>query len=137
VLPVQGAVNGLLRGDIGSPFAVGAVSFAVAMLAMTVVLLIALVMADAPKPHLAGLAHMPWWGWLGAICGATYVTTVFTAIPVIGAATAIGLTIAGQQVASLFVDRYGWFLLPRREVSGMRLAGVAVLLTGVGLMQFL
>jgi transporter family-2 protein len=47
------------------------------------------------------------------------VTTVFTAIPVIGTAAAVGLTAAGQQIASLFVDRYGWFRLPQREISGL------------------
>jgi transporter family-2 protein len=135
VLPVQGAINGLLRSDIGAPFVVGTVSFAVATLAMVVVLLVTLILTDAPKPQLSGLAKMPWWGWLGAFCGATYVTTVFTAIPVIGTAAAVGLTVAGQQIASLFVDRYGWFRLPKREISRLRYAGVALLLAGVALIQ--
>ncbi|WP_119302869.1 DMT family transporter [Dongia deserti] len=135
VLPAQGAINGLLRSDIGAPFAVGAVSFAVATLAMVLVLLITLGLASAPKPQLGGLAKMPWWGWLGAFCGATYVTTVFTAIPVIGTAAAVGLTVAGQQIASLFVDRHGWFRLPKREISRLRYAGVGLLLIGVALIQ--
>ncbi|MBZ0147162.1 MAG: DMT family transporter [Pseudorhodoplanes sp.] len=135
VLPVQGAINGLLRGDIGAPFVVGTISFAVATLSMILVLLLTLVLSDAPKPQLTGLAKMPWWGWLGAFCGATYVTTVFTAIPAIGTAAAVGLTVAGQQIASLFVDRYGWFRLPRREISALRYAGVAMLLVGVALIQ--
>jgi transporter family-2 protein len=135
VLPIQGAINGLLRADIGATFVVGTVSFIVATLAMGVVLLITLVPSEAPRPRLAGLAKMPWWGWLGALCGATYVTTVFTAIPVIGTAAAVGLTVAGQQIASLFVDRYGWFRLPRREISALRFAGVALLLLGVILIQ--
>ena len=59
-------------------------------------------------------------GMAGAFCGATYVTTVFTAIPVIGTAAAVGLTVAGQHIASLFVHRYGWFRLPRREISALR-----------------
>jgi bacterial/archaeal transporter family-2 protein len=135
VLPLQGAVNGLLRSDLGAPFVVGTVSFAVATLAMIAALMITLVLSDAPKPRLGRLAEMPWWGWLGAVCGATYVTTVFTAIPVIGTAAAVGLTVAGQQIASLFVDRYGWFRLPRRDISGLRYAGVALLLAGVALIQ--
>jgi bacterial/archaeal transporter family-2 protein len=135
VLPVQGAINALLRNDIGAPFVVGTVSFVVATLAMVVVLLITLALTDAPKPQLAGLASMPWWGWLGAVCGATYVTTVFTAIPVIGTAAAVGLTVAGQQIASLFVDRWGWFRLPKREISALRFRGVALLLIGVALIQ--
>jgi bacterial/archaeal transporter family-2 protein len=59
------------------------------------------------------------------------------AIPVIGTAAAVGLTVAGQQVASVFVDRHGWFRLPVRSVSAVRLAGVAVLLVGVAIIKFL
>jgi transporter family-2 protein len=135
VLPVQGAINGLLRADIGAPFVVGTVSFAVATLSMVVVLLITLALSETPKPRLSGLARMPWWGWLGAVCGATYVTTVFTAIPVIGTAAAVGLTVAGQQITSLFVDHYGWFRLPKRDITRLRYAGVAALLSGVALIQ--
>jgi transporter family-2 protein len=135
VLPVQGAINGLLRSDIGAPFFVGTISFGVATLSMAVVLLITIALTDVPKPKLTGLTKMPWWGWLGAVCGATYVTTVFTAIPVIGTAAAVGLTVAGQQIASLFVDRYGWFRLPMREISSLRFGGVAVLLVGVAIIQ--
>jgi len=39
--------------------------------------------------------------------------------------------VAGQQVASVFVDRYGLLRLPRRPVGRARLAAVAVLLAGV------
>lgn len=131
VLPVQGAVNALLRADLGAPSAVGAVSFLVATLAMAAVAAAAVPVLRAPVPRLDGVRAMPWWGWLGGFAGAAYVTTVFTAIPIIGAAAAVGLTVAGQQVASVLVDRHGWFRLPRRPVSGLRLAGVAALLAGV------
>jgi transporter family-2 protein len=135
VLPVQGAVNALLRRDLGAPFAVGAVSFLVATLAMAAVLLLVLALTRQPRPKLAGVSAMPWWGWLGGFAGAAYVTTVFTAIPAIGAAAAVGLTVAGQQVASVFVDRHGWFRLPRRPVSALRLAGVLALLAGVAVIK--
>ncbi|WDZ80678.1 DMT family transporter (plasmid) [Ensifer adhaerens] len=136
VLPVQGAVNALLRQELGgAPFAVGAISFFVATLAMAAVMLVAFARQKTPRPNIGGVQTMPWWGWLGDFAGATYVTTVFTAIPVIGAAAAVGFTVAGQQVASVFVDRYGWFRLPQRPVSGLRLAGVALLLAGVALIK--
>jgi transporter family-2 protein len=61
--------------------------------------------------------------------------TVFAAIPAIGAAAAVGLTVAGQQVVSVFVDRFGWFRLPKRAVSGLRLGGVALLLAGVAVIK--
>jgi transporter family-2 protein len=135
VLPIQGAINGLLRLDIGEPFPVGAFSFAIATLSMLIVLAAKLILSDAPKPDFSGLARMPWWGWIGAVCGATYVTTMFTAIPVIGTATTVGLTVAGQQIASLFVDCYGWFRLPQRAISTLRFAGVALLLIGVAVIK--
>jgi transporter family-2 protein len=137
VLPVQGAVNGLLRADIGAPFTVGAVSFIVATLSMAVALMAVIAFTDQPKPHLSQLAALPWWGWLGGFAGAFYVTAVFTAIPVIGTAATVGLTVAGQQIASVFVDSYGWFRLPIRPVSALRLGGVAMLIAGVAIIKLL
>jgi transporter family-2 protein len=78
---------------------------------------------------------LPWWGWLGGLCGATYVVSVFALIPEIGVAPTVALTVAGQQLASVLVDRYGLLRLPRREISGRRLLGVATLLAGVALIQ--
>jgi transporter family-2 protein len=137
VLPVQGAVNGLLRADIGAPFTVGAVSFFVATLSMAVALVSVIAFTDQPTPHLSQLAAVPWWGWLGGFAGAFYVTAVFTAIPVIGTAATVGLTVAGQQIASVLVDSYGWFRLPIRPVSALRLGGVGMLIFGVAVIKLL
>jgi bacterial/archaeal transporter family-2 protein len=135
VLPIQGAVNAGLRADLDAPATVGALSFVVATAAMAVLLAGSLALGAAPAPRAAPLRRIPWWGWLGGFCGATYVTSVFLLIPEIGTAPTIGLTVAGQQIASLFVDRYGLLRLPRRPLSAVRLAGVATLLMGVALIQ--
>jgi bacterial/archaeal transporter family-2 protein len=134
-LPVQGAVNALLRGDLGAPLAVGVVSFVVATIAMVLLLVPAITVGGEPQPRARSLARAPWWGWLGGICGAVYVTSVFTAMPVLGAAVVIGLTVAGQQVAAVLFDRFGLLRLPRRPVTILRLGGVTLLLIGVALSQ--
>jgi bacterial/archaeal transporter family-2 protein len=131
VLPVQGAINAQLRADLDAPVATGAFSFLVATAAMLAVLA-AIPRANALRPK---LHELPWWGWLGGLCGATYVTSVFVLIPEIGAAPTIALTVAGQQLASVLVDRYGLLRLPRREIVPRRLLGVAALLAGVALIQ--
>jgi transporter family-2 protein len=137
VLPIQGAVNALLHADLGgAALAVGTVSFVVATAAMAAVIWGGSGWLKIPPPCIECVAGMPWWGWLGGFVGATYVVTMFTAIPVIGAGAAAGLTVAGQQIASVFVDRHGWFRLPRRPVSRLRLAGVALLLAGVGVIKW-
>jgi bacterial/archaeal transporter family-2 protein len=129
-LPVQGAVNARLRADLDAPITAGAWSFVVAATAMLAVLAL-----DRGTPQLDRVGRVPWWGWLGGLCGATYVTSVFLLIPEIGVAPTIGLTVAGQQVASVFVDRHGLLRLPRRPVTRVRLVGIATLLTGVALIQ--
>jgi transporter family-2 protein len=134
-LPIQGAINARLRAELDAPIAVGAFSFVVATVAMSLVLAGALALAGAPRPRVAPLRRVPWWGWLGGLCGATYVTSVFLLIPEIGAAPTIALTVAGQQVASVFVDRYGLLRLPRRSIPPRRLLGVTILLAGVSLIQ--
>lgn len=135
VLPLQGAVNSLLHADLGAPMAVGAVSFIVATVAMLIVMLAVRPFSGTAHAAGEGLARMPWWGWLGGFAGAAYVTTVFSSIPAIGASATIGLTVTGQQFASLFVDHFGLFRLPKRKISVPRLVGVALLLGGVIVIQ--
>jgi transporter family-2 protein len=63
------------------------------------------------------------------------VVAVFLLLPEIGAAATIGLTVAGQQLASLLVDQLGLLRRPRRPLTVARLAGVALLLAGVALIK--
>jgi bacterial/archaeal transporter family-2 protein len=107
----------------------------VACAAMAAVLVGLMAARRAPAPRVARRSELPWSGWLGGLCGAIYVTSVFVLIPEIGVASTGALTVAGQQVASVVVDRLGLLRLPRRAISTRRLAGVGVLLVGVGLVQ--
>jgi transporter family-2 protein len=59
------------------------------------------------------------------------------AIPEIGTAATVGLTIVGQQLVSMLVDRFGLLRPPQRPISGLRLTGVALLLGGVSLILML
>jgi transporter family-2 protein len=135
VLPIQGAINAQLRADMDKPLAAAGFSFSVATVAMALALILALTVARAPRPRIGGLTRLPWWGWVGGLCGATYVTSVFVLIPEIGVAPTIALTVAGQQLASVLVDRYGLLRLPARRISAARLAGILILLGGVALIQ--
>src|SRR5262245_1465344 len=137
ILPIQGAVNALLRADLGAPLAVGAVSFAVATVGMALVFLLTAIATESSKPQVRALSSMPWWGGLGGFAGAYYVVTVFMAIPEIGTAATVGLTIVGQQLISMLVDRFGLLGLPQRPISGLRFTGMGLLLGGVSLILML
>ncbi|OON59856.1 hypothetical protein B0920_21495 [Massilia sp. KIM] len=131
LLPLQGAVNAGLARVLNAPLAVSLASFIVAAAGMAVVLGLLTAFGGQARPRLAGLRELPWWGWLGGVVGACYVTTVFSAMPVIGAAATVGATIAGQQIASVLIDRHGLLGLPRNAVPAVRLAGIAALLGGI------
>jgi transporter family-2 protein len=133
-LPIQGAINAQLRLDLNAPITVAAFSFIVATASMALVLIFRQAVSSAPAPKVAPLRQVPWWGWVGGFVGASYVTSVFLLIPVIGTAPTVALTVAGQQIASLIVDRYGLLRLPKRPISLLRLGGVALLLIGVVLL---
>jgi transporter family-2 protein len=79
---------------------------------------------------------MPWWGWLGGFCAATYVVVTFLAIPEIGAATTVALTVTGQQLFSAVIDNYGLFRMPKRALTKRRIAGLVLLMLGSVLVQF-
>jgi bacterial/archaeal transporter family-2 protein len=128
-LPIQGAINAQLRADLDASVAVGALSFVVATAGMGLLLLA----SRATRPRIP--RAMPWWGWLGGLFGAIYVTSVFSLIPEIGAAATIALTVGGQQAASVLVDRYGLLRLPQRPVTALRMIAVGALLAGVVLIQ--
>jgi bacterial/archaeal transporter family-2 protein len=134
-LPVQGAINARLRADLDQPLTVGTISFAVATLAIAAVLLVLLAARRTPAPRLRPLARMPWWGWLGGACAATYVTATFLLIPAIGAATTVALTVTGQQLASTVIDGNGLFRMPRRALGTVRLTGVGLLVAGSAAVQ--
>jgi bacterial/archaeal transporter family-2 protein len=102
---------------------------------MVAVLVVYTALTDASRPRASGVATLPWWGWLGGLCGATYVVSVFAFIPEIGVSPTVALTVAGQQIASVLVDRHGLLRLPRRPITGPRLLGVGLLLSGVVLIS--
>lgn len=132
VLPVQVALNTLLRGYVGAPMQVTFISY----LAGTLASLIICFLAQYPLPAATALTQTSWWMWVGGCLGTFYVWSTIFAAPRIGAALALGLTIAGQMVAALFLDHYGAFGLTKYVASPTRIAGVVLVVLGVSLVAY-
>jgi len=107
------------------------VSFLVGLL----FLLIAAAFVSRPLPSWGRLGDAPWWVWLGGALGAFYVVGSIVAAPKLGAATLIGLVVAGQSLASLVVDHFGWVGFETKHVTPGRLAGMALVGVGVALVR--
>jgi transporter family-2 protein len=132
VLPVQVALNTLLRRYVGEPMQVTFISYVAGALASLAICLL----ARYPLPAVIALNQTSWWMWIGGCLGTFYVWSTIFATPKIGAALALALTIAGQMIAALFLDHYGAIGLTRYAASPTRIAGVVLVVLGVSLVAY-
>ena len=129
MLPIQFGINAQLAQWIGGSIRAAFVSFVVGAAA----LLVAVLFAQRGIPDRASDA--PWWVWIGGVLGAFYVLGSIVTAPKLGAATLVALILAGQAIASLLVDHYGWVGFEENPVTPLRLLGVALLAGGVALVR--
>lgn len=61
-LPIQGAIDAQLKAELDAPLGVATISFSVATLAITALLIVLRSTGPTPKPQLKPLRKMPWWG---------------------------------------------------------------------------
>ncbi|QUS62511.1 DMT family transporter [Synechocystis sp. PCC 7338] len=132
ILPVQVALNTLLRRYVGEPMQVTFISYLAGALASLAIC----ILARYPLPVVASLSQTSWWMWVGGCLGTFYVWSTIFATPKIGAALALALTIAGQMVAALFLDHYGAIGLVRYPASPTRIVGVVLVVLGVSLVAY-
>jgi len=132
MLPIQFGINAQLASWVDSPLRATLVSFVVGTLALAVVMLV----AARDWPPLSRMESAPWWVWVGGLLGAFYVLGSVVAAPKLGAATLVAVILAGQAVASLLVDHFGWVGFEENPITLGRLAGVAFVAVGVALVRF-
>ena len=128
---VQQALNANLRNVLNSAAWSGVVSYVVGLACMA---LLALALRD-PLPSTSVAARIPWWAWSGGLFGAIFVGLSIVLVPQLGAATFIALLVAGQMLASVTFDHFGWMGLTQRPLDLPRLLGVALLVGGVVLIR--
>jgi len=130
-LPVQAGVNATLAGYLGSPLRASLVSFVVGVAAL--VIIVALFARGSTSS--AKLSEAPWWVWIGGFFGVIYVITAAVAAPRIGAVALLAFALAGQTVASVVLDSFGWVGFEHQGLNPGRLAGIALLAIGVTLVR--
>jgi bacterial/archaeal transporter family-2 protein len=130
-LVIQQAVNASLRTALQSSAWTAFTSYGVGWVCM--VLLILALRDPVPAANL--VTRVPWWAWGGGALGSVFIVLGIFLVPQIGAATFFTLVIAGQMLASVAFDHFGWLGLTQRPVDASRLIGVALLIGGVVLIR--
>lgn len=131
LLPIQAGVNAQLRIALGDPLAAALVSFLVGTLGLAALMLALRV----PLPLAAAWQRSDWSHWIGGLLGAAYVGLAVVLAPRLGAGTLTAAVVAGQMLTSVVLDHFGWIGFTQQPLSLSRVAGVALLVGGVALIQ--
>lgn len=124
VVALQPALNaGMARATGSLPAAL--ISFSVGLLAVALVALVA-----GQVGNLAEAPSVPWYYWLGGLCGAVWITLSLVAVRSLGAGGVVAATITGQLTGAVIADRLGILGLERVALTPARLLGVALLIAG-------
>lgn len=129
--PTQAGVNLKLRGFVGDPVLAAIVSFTVGTLSLVAYASF----TRTPLPVAATVFKGPWWMWTGGLMGAFFVAAAVVVAPVLGAGTMMCWMVAGQMVASIFLDHYGVIGYAVREATPARIAGAVLVVIGAVLIE--
>ena len=131
-IAVQALANSRLRFALGTPVWAAIAQFIVGLAALVVIAIV----TRQPSADTGGLSRMPWWGWVGGAIGALFITVSIVLTPRLGTALTLATMTAGQLLAALVLDHYGWLGAPVIRLSLPRVLGAACLLAGIALMRW-
>ena len=130
-LSIQAGVNAQLRALLGDPVSTAVVSFVVGLVGLG----LWAIASRSAFPVGTAWARSAWWQWTGGLLGAAYIAAMAVLAPRLGAGTLTAAVVAGQLVAALALDHFGWIGFPEHAVSPSRMAGAMLMMGGVLLIR--
>ena len=130
--PLQFGINATLAQYQGHPLLAAFTNTAVASL----VLIVAILVLRVPAPQLGALAAAPLWSWMGGFLGASFVLSALVLAPKLGAAVFVSTTIVGTMATSLAIDHFGLLVYKVQPVTGWRLLGALLVVSGMLMIQW-
>jgi len=129
----QNLINAELGRRAGHPVVGGLVNNAGGLL----LVLLGVVALPSMRSGLRVLwrARLPWWTYLGGLCGTYFIAVATYAVPVLGVAVFTIAQVAGNSAGGLVVDRTRLAPAGRLGLTGPRLAGALLGIGAVALAQ--
>lgn len=125
---IQAGVNSQMSLAINNPILSAMISFSGGL---TVLIFAFAFFNTGPVPSLESLRQVSWWKFFGGAFGSFYVLSVIFIVRDLGPANMLAMAVAGQLIAAIVIDHYGWLGFSIHPVSPMRLLGVGFLVVGV------
>ena len=126
--PIQTAANSRLRQSVVSPFIASLVSFSIGTIFLFIVTIVekGSVLIDRDL-----LSALPWWAWLGGICGLWGLTVNIIIFPKLGAMQTALMPILGQIIMGIIIDSFGLLQSPNFPFTFLRFISVLIILLGM------
>ncbi|MFM2390968.1 MAG: hypothetical protein RLZZ437_2523 [Pseudomonadota bacterium] len=124
----QATLNARMAIAVGDGLWAALLSFGVGF-----VVLLAVITLRGTALQMGGLPGVPWWVWLGGVCGVWIVCAGALSLPVLGAVMALSALILGQVCMGVLIDATGAFGLPTREIDGKRILALVLVIGGLAL----
>ena len=128
--PVQAGMNAKLQESLGW-LETAFVNFVVGVLPLVAIA----VFRGVSAPGAEAVRDVPWWAWGAGALGTYFVIATFVSAERLGAALLVAVLVAGQAVAGLVLDHFGLLGFEVRPVTWVRIAGVALVIGGVVLLN--
>lgn len=126
---IQSPSNAMLARSSGSVWFASTISF------MGGTLLLLLIWTLYDRTPLAAVRQAPPWAWIGGLYGVVFVFAIAYATPRLGLAVTLTIAIASQFAMAVVLDHFGLLGLKAAPVSATKLAGLALVVTGVLLVR--
>ncbi len=99
-------------------------------------LLTSIVITLIKKEKLFRFKKLPFFLYLGGCVG--FLTTIFNnlAFGKISISAILALSLFGQAITSLFLDRFGWFGMPKRKFRPFKIIGLLIVFIGISAMLY-
>lgn len=123
---IQLVMNGQTRNALGGPLWAALANNAVGLVGLCLTLLL----MGARLPGGDSLRSVPPLHWCAGLLGAAFITMNAIVTPKLGLAATFLLVLSGQLVASILIDRFGWFTGTPKTASSTVLLGVALVFIG-------
>ena len=127
-MPMQTSINAQLGKRVGSPFTAAMINFMVGLAAL---LIITLLWEHNLMIPFDAIAAAPPWVLFGGAFAVVFVTGNVLLMPRIGAVQTVILPALGQIIMGSLIDTFGWFDSAQKDMSLLRILGVALVFLGV------
>ena len=126
--PIQTAANSRLRQSVVSPFIASLVSFSVGTIFL---LIVTLCEKGGILIERELFTRLPWWAWLGGVCGLWGLTVNIIIFPKLGAMQTALMPMLGQIIMGIVIDSFGLLQSPHFPFKFLRLISVLIILLGM------